>query len=173
MSVSLHEVSVGRYLQTLGAIQGVLKKGREYCEANGINPDSLMGERLCGDMLPLSFQIVSVQHHSLGAIEAAKSGQSGPPSAPMPETYAAAEAMVADTIASLKALTPEAVAAVEGNDVTFNLGQVKLPFSAVGYILSFSLPNFYFHASTTYDILRMKGVPLGKRDFMGAMMLKM
>ena len=173
MSISLHTLSVGRYLQTLGALQGVLKKGRDHCQANAVDPDSLMGERLCGDMLPLSFQLVSAAHHSIGAIDAARSGQSGPPPGPMPETYAAGEALIADAIARLKALAPEEVDALEGGTVVFNLGQTRLPFSAEGYILSFSLPNFFFHASTAYGILRMKGVPLGKRDFMGAMMLKM
>jgi hypothetical protein len=61
---------------------------------------------------------------------------------------------------------------MEGKDVVFEIGGRKMPFTAEGFLMSFSLPNFYFHAATAYDILRMKGVPLGKRDFMGQMRMK-
>ena len=61
---------------------------------------------------------------------------------------------------------------LEGKDVTFKIGEFKLPFTAEGFLMSFSLPNFYFHSATAYDILRNKGVPLGKRDFMGKMRTK-
>ena len=69
-------------------------------------------------------------------------------------------------------MTPEAVNALVGRDVTFKLGDRALPFTAEGFLMSFSLPNFFFHATTAYDILRHKGAPLGKRDFMGKMKLK-
>ena len=72
----------------------------------------------------------------------------------------------------MTAWTPEAVNALGGKDVIFALGDRKLPFVAEGFLMSFSLPNFYFHATTAYDILRTNGVPLGKRDFMGRMKMK-
>ena len=68
--------------------------------------------------------------------------------------------------------TPDAVNALGGRDVVFHLGEHKLPFTAEGFLMSFSLPNFYFHATTAYDILRTNGVPLGKRDFMGRLKMK-
>ena len=68
--------------------------------------------------------------------------------------------------------TPDAVNALGGRDVVFHLGDHKLPFTAEGFLMSFSLPNFYFHATTAYDILRTNGVPLGKRDFMGRLKMK-
>jgi hypothetical protein len=67
---------------------------------------------------------------------------------------------------------PEAVNALVGRDVTFKLGDRALPFTTEGFLMSFSLPNFFFHAATAYDILRHKGAPLGKRDFMGKIKLK-
>jgi hypothetical protein len=72
----------------------------------------------------------------------------------------------------LSALTPEAVNALVGRDVTFKLGDRALPFTAEDFLMSFSLPNFFFHATTAYDILRQKGAPLGKRDFLGKLKLK-
>ena len=72
----------------------------------------------------------------------------------------------------LSAWTPEAVNALCGRDVVFHVGERQMPFTAEGFLMSFSLPNFYFHATTAYDILRTNGVPLGKRDFMGRLKLK-
>ena len=67
---------------------------------------------------------------------------------------------------------PEEVNALEGKDVIFSVRDMKLPFKAEGFLMTFSMPNFHFHATTAYDILRSKGVPLGKRDFLGKMKLK-
>ncbi len=80
--------------------------------------------------------------------------------------------MVADASSALTALKPEAVNALAGRDVAFQFGERKLPFTAEEFLMSFSLPNFFFHATTAYDILRHNGVPLGKRDFMGKLRIK-
>ena len=82
------------------------------------------------------------------------------------------QALVTDARNELSALTPEAVNALVGRDVTFKLGDRALPFTAEGFLMSFSLPNFYFHATMAYDILRHRGAPLGKRDFPGKLNLK-
>ena len=172
MATSLFDLSVASYLQTVGAVERFLEKGRVHFAEAGTDPDELVSHRLFENMLPLSFQIVSVAHHSIGAIEGVKAGLFGPPTTPQPTTYAALQAMVADTRAKLEALKPEEVDALTGKDVTFQFGDFKMPFTAEGFILSFSLPNFYFHSATAYDLLRMKGAPFGKRDFMGAMRMK-
>jgi len=169
MAISLYDLTVASYQQTLGAIAGVLEKGAAHCAAAGTDPDALVGERLIGDMLPFAFQIWSVRHHSKGAIEGCKAGQFGPPPA-MPEmTYADLQNVVADAREALGKLTPDLVNALEGKDVVFAIGDFKVPFTAENFLMSFSLPNFYFHATTTYDLLRSRGVKLGKRDFMGKM----
>jgi hypothetical protein len=79
---------------------------------------------------------------------------------------------MANTVSELKQLTPEAIDALADKDLMFELGELKLPFAAADFILSFSLPNFFFHATTAYDILRTHGVPLGKADFMGPLRFK-
>jgi hypothetical protein len=81
--------------------------------------------------------------------------------------YSGLRDLVSDTVTELKMVEREEVDALEGNDVKFKMGDFEMPFTAENFILSFSLPNFYFHATTTYDILRMAGVPLGKMDFLG------
>ena len=172
MAISLYEATVERYLQTLGAVAGVLDKGAAHCAETGADPAELVSTRLYPDMLPLAFQVWSVEHHSNGAIEGAKGGVFAPPT-PMPAlTYADLQKVIADTREKVGALTPDEVNSLQGRDMVFQLGERKMPFQAEGFLLSFSLPNFFFHATTTYDILRSKGVKLGKRDFMGAMRLK-
>jgi uncharacterized protein len=172
MAISLYDLSVASYLQTLGGVAGVLERGHAHFTKNNIEPNDLVETRLVADMLPLKFQILSVAAHSLGAIEAVKKGVFSPPSS-MPELdYKGLQKVVSDTRDGLAKLTPEEVNALEGRDMVFQMREMKLPFTAEGFLMSFSLPNFYFHAATAYDILRLKGVPLGKRDFLGSMRMK-
>jgi hypothetical protein len=172
MAISFYEASVANYLQTLGAMTGVLAKGAAHFQEKGIDPQTIVETRLAPDMLPFSFQIFSVVHHSQGALDGIRSGTFRPPGARDPHSYAQLQALVADTLSALKDKTPADVDALESNDLVFEIGKMKMPFTATGFLFSFSLPNFYFHAATAYDILRANGVPLGKRDFMGAMRMK-
>jgi uncharacterized protein len=172
MAFSLYDATVANYLQILGAAGAFLEKGLIYFREKGIDPAEVVDTRLAPDMLPLRFQIVSVAHHSRGAMEAAKNGVFVPPSGKPDLDYAALQALVTAARNELSALTPEAVNELVGRDVIFKLGERSLPFKAEGFLMSFSLPNFFFHATTAYDILRHKGAPLGKRDFMGKLKLK-
>ena len=172
MATSLYDLSVANYLQTLGGVAGFLDRGLDHCRENGIDPEAVVETRLFSDMLPFRFQIWSVRHHSIGAIEGVKKGVFTPPPELPALDYAGLQKVVADTRADLEKLTAADVNALEGADVVFQFRDFKMPFTAEGFLLSFSLPNFYFHAATAYDILRSKGVPLGKRDFMGALRLK-
>ena len=167
MAFSLYDASVANYLQTLGAVGGFLERGLVHFRENNIDPESMVEARLAPDMLPLRFQIISVAQHSRGAIEAAQSCDFRPPSFKTPYDYAGLQGLGAQTREALEAWTPDAVNALGGRDVVFHLGEHKLPFTSDGFLMSFSLPNFYFHAVTAYDILRMRGVPLGKRDYEG------
>jgi hypothetical protein len=172
MATSFYDFSVANYLQTLGAVSGFLAKGREHCLKSGIDLGQVVETKLVADMLPFRFQIVSVVHHSLGAIRGIETGVFSPP-APAPDLdYAALEKLVTEARTGLQAYEREAVDALETKDVAFKMGERGMPFVARDFVLSFSLPNFYFHAATAYDILRMKGAPIGKRDFMGMPRIK-
>lgn len=172
MPVSLYDAIIPAFRQTVGAVQGVLEKGAQHYEAKGRSPDDLLNERIYEDMLPLTFQLNSVIHHSIDAIEGVKAGEFNAVSGLETPDYAGFQANLLETAERLAAIAPDEMAALEGNDVIFKVGDRAMPFTAEGFLFSFSKPNLYFHATTAYDILRMKGVPLGKRDFLGQLQLK-
>ena len=171
MAISFYDLSVGTYLRILDAVDGVLDKGRAHCQENGIDLDSVVQTRLIDDMLPFRFQLISVTHHSLGALKGMEAGLFQPPPQVEAETYDELQAMVADARKGVAAYSQEAIEALASKEMVFQIGSARMPFTTEGFLLSFSLPNFYFHAATAYDILRMKGTPIGKRDFMGRMLL--
>jgi hypothetical protein len=172
MAFSLYDATVANYLQILGAVGGFLEKSLTHFREKSVDLAEVVETRLAPDMLPFRFQIVSVAHHSRGAMDAVKSGVFAPTSGKPDLDYAALQALVAEAQNELAALTPEAVNALVGHDVTFKLGDRALPFTTEDFLMSFSLPNFFFHTTTAYDVLRHKGAPLGKRDFMGKLKLK-
>lgn len=172
MTLSLYDVTVPTFMQILGGLAGVLEKGEAHAIEKGMAPDEWAGARLFADMAPLSFQVKQTTHHSVGALEAAKSGVFSPDLSPPPETLAALKGAVATALATLADYRPADINALQGRDVRFEFRGRVMPFIAENFLMSFSLPNFYFHAATAYDILRHNGVPLGKRDFMGKLRLK-
>jgi len=173
MAFSLYDATAANYLQILGAVGGFLDKSLAHFKETGVDPAEGVETRLAPDMRPHRAQEVSVAHHSRGALAAARDGVFVPPSIKPNLDYAALLALVTEARNEISALTPEAVDALIGRDVTFKVGERTLSFTAEGFLMSFSLPNFFFHASTTYAILRHKGAPLGKRDFIGRLKLKM
>lgn len=171
MAISLYDVSVANFLQTLTGAAGFLEKGRTHFADNPQALEDIVGSRLWPDMFPFSFQVISIVHHSQGAIEGVRKGTFSP-RADGPKDYAGLQQLVADARAMLKGVTREEMDALEGKDMFFEFRDVKLPFTAENFLMTFSLPNLHFHATTAYDLLRMKGVPVGKRDYTGPMRLK-
>lgn len=172
MAISLYDVSVASFLQTLGGVAGFLDRGLAHCQDNGVDPNEIVQSRMCPDMFDFRFQVASVAHHSLGAIEGVKAGVFSPGGDQSAQDYAGLQKAIADAIAGLEALTPEEVNGFEGKEVAFEFRGARIPFTAENFLMSFSLPNFHFHATTAYDLLRSRGVPIGKRDYMGALRVK-
>jgi hypothetical protein len=123
-------------------------------------------------MLPFAYQVKSTAVHSLGSIEGVRRGVFSPDMTPPPQTFAALAARIAETLKALETIQPAEVESFMGRNMRFEFREHRLEFTAENFLLSFSLPNFYFHASTAYDILRWRGVRIGKRDFMGRLRLK-
>jgi hypothetical protein len=169
VSLSLYDISVASYLQTLRAMSAVLDKGADYAGDGHIDLDNIVRYRLRDDMAPFSFQVISVWHHSMNAIQGLKQGLFQPPPKMSGLDYEKLKALVSEATASLEAESREDIDALEDQDMIFKMGDREIPFTAANFVLSFSLPNFYFHAATLYDILRLHGVPLGKRDYLGTL----
>jgi hypothetical protein len=172
MTISLYDISVKNYQQTLGAVGGFLEKGLAHCRERGLDPEAIVNTRLHPDMLPFRFQIHSVAHHSAGAIAALESCVFRPDRGLQTADYAALQSEIAEARKVLEKLTPEAVNSHEDGEVVFEAGELRRRFKAQNFVLSFSLPNFYFHAATAYDILRSLGLPIGKRDYMGTLRME-
>ena len=172
MTLSLYDAIIPPYRQTVSALQGVLEKGAQHYEGKGLNPDDLLEACIHETMLPLTFQINTVIHHSIGAIEGVKAGEFDAMSGLPTPDYAGFQASLVEVSRKLADVTPDEMAALEGKDVVFKFREQRMPFTAEGFLFSFSKPNLYFHATTAYNLLRMKGVPLGKRDFLGQLQLK-
>lgn len=172
MAIELYDLTVASYLQGLEGVAGVLDKGRAHAEATGVEADSLVEARLAADMHPLRFQVLCTAHFSRGVIDALKAGTFSPPGPWAADRYADLVALVAETRQHLSGLSRDEVNSLGGRDLMFQAGEFKVPFTAEDFLTSFAVPNFYFHATTAYDILRARGVGLGKRDYMGTLKAK-
>lgn len=169
MSISLYDSSVAHYVQILAAVDSFLEKGRAHFEGSGVSLDTIVDTRLIQDMSPFRFQCISVAHHSMGALKALESGEFAPPAGYGEPDFAGLQDLVKQASEFAQSMDQATINGYEGKALVFKLGANEMPFIAENFISSFSIPNFYFHATTAYDILRMKGVPLGKRDFIGAL----
>jgi hypothetical protein len=167
MATSLYDLSVPTFLQTVRAVAGFLERAASHCAATGGEPDDFVHARLYDDMAPFHFQIEAAWHHSVWGLEALKTGVFAPPALVGPVPFAELQAMMAKAETALAAFTPAEVDSWAGKDLDLQIGPRRLAFTSETFILSFSLPNFHFHAVTAYDILRSRGVPLGKRDYEG------
>ncbi|WP_298670467.1 DUF1993 family protein [uncultured Sphingomonas sp.] len=172
MTLSLYDATIPSNIQILGAVDGLIGKAEAYCAEQGIAPADLIEARLAPDMLPFGYQVKATVEHAVGAINGARSGSYSPNLDPWPSDFAGLRAKVREGIEALKALDPAEVNALADRDTEFRFGETAMPFEGADFLLSFSQPNFYFHASTAYAILRAKGVQIGKRDFMGMPRIK-
>jgi hypothetical protein len=172
MAFSLYAAMILSCRQVLEALGYLLARAEAFCVEKGIAPPDLIQARLAPDMLPFAYQVKATAVHSLGAIEGVRKGVFSPDLTPPPETFAALTTRIAQTIAALDAVTAAEMDGFVGRDMRFAFGERRMDFTAENFLLSFSLPNFYFHATTAYDILRWKGLPLGKRDFIGRLRVK-
>ncbi len=155
-------------MQHLNGLSGVLDKAAAHAAARKIKEEDLLGMKLAPDMFPLLRQIRTATDHAVNAA-ARLAGKELPKFANDETTIAQLKERIAQAIAFLKSVKPGEVDGTEDKDIsiTFPNGNVR-EFKGQGLLIGNSLPNFYFHVTTAYDILRQCGVELGKRDFMGS-----
>ncbi len=164
MPLSLHAALVPSWLQILGAGRGWLDKAITH----GMAEAELCDARLIEDMFPFAYQVKSMAVHSQGAIEAVRQGVFSPNfGEALPSTLGDLRERLDVAIKVLVSVGEEELEDFAGRPMRFEIGEKRLDFWAEDFLLSFSQPNFYFHASMAYAILRAKGVPVGKIDFLG------
>jgi hypothetical protein len=166
--MSFYDFAVPAYLQMLTSLSANLKKAEAFATARKIEPATLLGTRLFPDMLPLRSQIQLACDFATKGV--ARLTGSEVPSTPDTETnFDELQARIAKTIAYLKTYTPAQFDSAETREITFPTGPAQTTtLTGQQFLTSFSLPSFYFHVTTAHGILRMSGVEIGKRDFLGA-----
>lgn len=169
MALTLHEAFVPYAKQILGGLRNMIDKGEAHCAEHSLDASELIDAKLADTMWPLPWHVRACWVHSAFAIGLYPTGVFSPDFTEIPGTWDAMRAMVDDAVAKLDAVTVEELEEIADKPIDFQLGgKTLMSLTGQNFLLSFNQPNFYFHATTFYDILRMKGVALGKRDFMGA-----
>ena len=166
MSLSMHAAAIPAFLTTLGALSKILDKAAAHCAAKKIDPAALLTMRLYPDMFNFTKQVqltCDFAKNTVGRL----TGEP-PKFADEEKSFDDLKTRVAKTIDYVKGFKPDQLDPTEDKDVTFPIGPQKtMTLKGAAYLVGFGLPNFYFHATTAYDILRHGGVELGKRDFLG------
>ncbi len=167
MTISMYQASVPIFVQFLTSLSAVLDKAAAFAEAKKVEPSVLLNTRLSPDMFPLVRQVRAATDHAISAC-GRLAGAELPTFSNTEATIPELKDRIAKTVDFLKGLKPGQIDGSEGKEIkiTFPSGAVR-EFTGQSLLLNNSLPNFYFHCTTAYDILRHCGVELGKRDFMG------
>jgi hypothetical protein len=167
MTLSMYQASVPPFLQMLASLQNILDKAEAFATARKIEPSVLLATRLTPDMFPLVRQVQLAADFAKGG--AGRIAGVELPKFPDEETsFAELKTRIAKTVDFLNTLKPAQIDGHEEREVTIPVGGQPHKFTAQNYLLKFALPNFYFHHTTAYAILRQCGVEVGKRDFLGA-----
>ena len=170
MPISLHAATIPSYLQLIGSAKAWLDKA----EASELGEEAICNARLAEDMLPLCYQVKSMTVHSMGAIEGVRGGAFAPDMSDPPSTFAGLRARLDEAESFLSAVTVEEMESFIGRDMYFEIPRfdIRMEFDAETFLLTFSQPNFYFHSTAAYAILRHLGLAVGKRDYLGALRLR-
>jgi hypothetical protein len=166
MSLSMYQASVPVFLRTLSNLSAILQKAEAFAIADQADPAILLDGRIAPDMHPLPRQIQIATDSAKGG--AGRLAGIDVPSFPDSETtFQDLQARIAKTIAFLETLTPAQIDGTEAKPIMLKLPSRELNFTGQSFLLQFALPNFFFHVTVAYAILRNEGVPLGKMDYLG------
>ncbi len=166
MTVSMYKVSVPVLVRMLNNLVAVLEKGAAHAEARKIDPAVLVGGRLYPDMFSLARQVQVATDIAKGCV-ARLAGQEPPKYEDDEASFPELIARVKKTVAYINAFKPVQIDGTEEKSITLQMRSGPLTFPGMEYLLNFVHPNFYFHVTTAYDILRHSGVEIGKMDFLG------
>jgi hypothetical protein len=157
----MYRASIPVFIRALDNLSAILKKGEAHAGSA-----SFVDARLAPDMLTLAGQVQRASDAAKGAV--ARLGGIDNPSFPDTEkTFAELQARIKKTIDFLQGVKPAQIDGSEQKTIEMKAGGRELKFTGIDYLLGFALPNFFFHVTTAYAILRHKGVPIGKMDYLG------
>ncbi|MCB1487209.1 MAG: DUF1993 domain-containing protein [Bauldia sp.] len=166
MTLPLSRASVTVYTRLLPLLATTIDKAAEHAGAGSIDPAALLDARLFPDMWPFKRQVQAATNHAFRGV-ARLAGLPIPEITEAAASFADLRQRVTETLAFIESVDPAAVDAGATREITFPMGSRQATLSGTDYFFNFSLPNFYFHLTTAYDILRTNGVPLVKDDFVG------
>jgi hypothetical protein len=167
MTLSMYQASMPNFIRGLNNLSAILHKAVMHAEAKKIDPSVFVNARLAPDMFPLARQIQIVSDGAKGC--AARLAGVEVPSYPDTETtFPELQDRIAKTVDFLKSFKPEQIDGSEEKTIELKVGPRELKFKGQEYLTHFVVPNFYFHITAAYAILRHNGVEIGKRDYLGA-----
>jgi hypothetical protein len=166
MAMSMYDFSVPVYLKTLGNLSAVLDKGAEFAAEKKVEPSVLLGYRLAPDMFPLTRQVQTAADQAKRGV-ARLAGIEAPPYEDNEASFPELKARIDKTVAFIKTVKPEQMNGADTRQITLKMGGQDRTFAGQAYLLHNAFPNFFFHVTTAYDILRHAGVNIGKGDYIG------
>ena len=166
MTISLYQASAPRFVNTLNNLSAILDRAQAHAEARKIDPAALTSFRLYPDMFPLTRQVQIACDAAKGAV-ARLAGVEIPKHEDTEQTFAELKARIEKTVEFIKTIKPAQVDGSEDKEIALRLGGQDVKFKGMQYLLGFAHPNFYFHVTTAYNILRHNGVEVGKKDYIG------
>ena len=166
MSISMYQASVPRFINILGNLSAILDKAQAHVEARKLDETALTGFRLYPDMLPMARQVMIVTDTAKGLV-ARLAGVEIPVYEDTEKTIPELKARIAKTIAYLQSFKPAQIDGTEDKEIVIKRGDKETRYTGMQFMLGHAVPNFYFHVTTTYAILRHNGVEIGKRDYLG------
>ncbi len=166
MTISMYQASVPCFVRTLGNLSAILDKAQAHVDAKKLDATALTGYRLFPDMLPMTRQVQIACDAAKGLV-ARLSGLENPVHEDTEKTLVELQARIAKTLAFVQSVTPAQLDGTEEKDIVVKRGDTETHYKGMQYLLGNALPNFYFHVTTAYNILRHNGVEIGKRDYLG------
>ena len=166
MTISMYQASVPPLVRSLSNLAAILEKGADHAESKKIDPTILINSRLYPDMFALAKQVQIASDVARRGV-ARLAGSEAPKVEDDETTFAQLITRLQNTTAYLQTFKPEDIDGSESKSISLPIGKDTLMMQGLPYLLSFILPNVYFHVTTAYNILRHSGVELGKLDFLG------
>jgi uncharacterized protein len=166
MTISMYQASVPRFVNILGNLTGILDKAQAYVDARKIDDTNLTSYRLFPDMLPMTKQ-VQIACDNVKGVVARLAGVDIPVYEDNEKSLADLKARIAKTIAFIQTVKPGQIDGTEDKEIVIKRGDKETRYTGMQFLLGHALPNFYFHVTTAYNILRHSGVDIGKRDYLG------